>query len=134
MFQASLCINAKGGSSMYTIRDYLQYYKNASIKDVHWNAVDNMLCAILVYLPLKSFAGSKSIKEFYSYAQRFAGEAKESIMVPTAYELLELMYDSLRYKNLKNRFSIIRWLLQKFRRLHNLFYSFLLIVHLYGIL
>ena len=86
---------------MYTIRDYLQYYKNASIKDVHWNAVDNMLCAILVYLPLKSFAGSKSIKEFYSYAQRFAGEAKESIMVPTAYELLELMYDSLRYKNLK---------------------------------
>lgn len=86
---------------IYTIRDYLQYYKKASIKDVHWNAVDNMLCATLVYLPLKSFSGSKNIAEFYSYAMKFVDEAKESMMVPMAYELLELMYDSPRYKNLK---------------------------------
>lgn len=86
---------------IYTIKDYLKYYKKASIKDVHWNAVDNMLCAILVYLPVKSFAGSKGITEFYSYAQKFIDEGKESMMVPTAYELLELMYDSPRYKNLK---------------------------------
>lgn len=86
---------------IYTIKNYLKYYKKASIKDVHWNAVDNMLCAILVYLPVKSFAGSKGITEFYSYAQKFIDEGKESMMVPTAYELLELMYDSPRYKNLK---------------------------------
>ena len=86
---------------IYTIKDYLQYYKNASIKDVHWNEVDNMLCAILVYLPVKSFAGSKGITEFYRYAQKFVDETKESMMVPTAYEILELVYDSPRYKNLK---------------------------------
>ena len=86
---------------IYTIRDYLQYYKNTSIKDVHWNAVDNMLCAILVYLPVKSFTGSKSMKEFYSYAQKFIDENKESMMVPTAYEVLELAYDSPRYKSMK---------------------------------
>lgn len=86
---------------IYTIKDYLQYYKNASIKDVHWNAVDNMLCSILVYLPVKSFTGSKGIGEFYTYAQKFIDEAKESMMVPIAYEFLELAYDSPRYKNLK---------------------------------
>jgi len=86
---------------IYTIRDYLQYYKNTSIREVHWNAVDNMLCATLVYLPVKAFSGSKNIAEFYSYAMKFVDEAKESMMVPMAYELLELMYDSPRYKNLK---------------------------------
>lgn len=86
---------------IYTIRDYLQYYKKTTIKDVHWNAVDNMLCAILVYLPVKSFSGSKNITEFYSYAQKFIDENKESMMVPMAYELLELICDSPRYKNLK---------------------------------
>lgn len=94
---------------IYTIRDYLQYYKNASIKEVHWNAVDQMLCATLVYLPVKSFTGSKTIREFYSYAQRFVDETKESMMVPAAYELLELAYDSPRYKNLK----IYNWINEK---------------------
>lgn len=86
---------------IYTIKDYLQYYKNTSIKDVHWNAADNLLCSILVYLPLKSFTGSKGIEEFYNYAQLFIDEAKESMMVPMAYELLEFICDSPRYKNLK---------------------------------
>ena len=86
---------------IYTIKDYLQYYKKASIKDVHWNAVDNMLCAILVYLPVKSFTGNKNLTEFYSYAQKFIDENKESMLVPCAYELLEMMYDSPRYRNLK---------------------------------
>lgn len=86
---------------IYTIKDYLRYYKNASVKEVHWNAVDNMLCAGLVYLPVRSFAGSKTITELYSYALKFTDENKESMMVPMAYELLELMYDSPRYKNLK---------------------------------
>ena len=86
---------------IYTIKDYLQYYRNTSIKDVHWNAVDNMLCAILVYLPVKSFTGSKGIAELYSYAQKFIDENKESMMVPMAYEILELAHDCKRYKNLK---------------------------------
>ncbi len=86
---------------IYTIKDYLRYYRNASIKEVHWNAVDNMLCAVLVYLPVKGFAGSKGIAEFYDYAQTFIDETKESTMVPAAYELLELMHDSPRYRNLR---------------------------------
>lgn len=86
---------------IYTIKDYLQYYKNASLKEVHWNAIDNMLCAGLVYLPVKSFDGCKTIGELYNYALKFVDETKESLMVPMAYELLELMHDSPRYQKLK---------------------------------
>ena len=83
------------------MKDYLQYYKNTSVKDVHWNIMDNLLCAALVYLPVKPFTGSKGIREFYSYAQKFVDETKESMMVPMAYEVLELAYDGQRYKNMK---------------------------------
>lgn len=94
---------------IYTIKDYLQFYKNTSIKDVHWNAMDNLLCAMLVYLPVKSFKESKGMAELYKYAQKFMDESKESMMVPTAYELLELAYDGSRYKNLK----MSNWVNQK---------------------
>ena len=40
---------------MYTIYDYLKYYKDYSLKDLKWNAMDNLFLAIIVYMPLKSF-------------------------------------------------------------------------------
>ena len=43
------------GDFVYTVYDYLKYYKNTSLEDVHWNALDNLVCAVLVYLPVKSF-------------------------------------------------------------------------------
>ena len=45
------------------IEDYLKYYKNLSLKDNKWNLMDNLICAILAYLPLKSFENSRSLKD-----------------------------------------------------------------------
>ena len=86
---------------IYTIKEYLQYYKKTSIREVHWNAIDNMLCALLVYLPVDAFTGSKGIRELYDYAMKYINDGKESMLVPMAYEVLELAYDCGRYKNLK---------------------------------
>ena len=50
---------------MYTIKDYINFYKDNTIEEVHWNDQDLLLSAILAYLPIKSFEESKSLKEFY---------------------------------------------------------------------
>lgn len=52
---------------MYTIYDYLKYYKNTSLYEVKWNSLDSLMCAILVYLPVSSFADVKSINELYDW-------------------------------------------------------------------
>ncbi len=63
--------------------------------------MDQLLCAILVYLPVEGYTGYKGISEFYMYAQKFTECEKESAMVPTAYEVLELAQNGMRYKDLK---------------------------------
>ena len=54
---------------MFTIYDYLDYYKNCSFEEVGFNQIDAMLFACLVYLPIKSFRGDKSYKDFISYGK-----------------------------------------------------------------
>ncbi|MBO5856724.1 MAG: DUF2974 domain-containing protein, partial [Clostridia bacterium] len=87
---------------MFTILDYLENYKNVMVKDVHWNNIDNLLCAILVYIPLKTFTASKSLEDFYLSSQEVKPtEDKMGEMVKTAYASLEIIRNSERYKNLK---------------------------------
>lgn len=86
---------------MYTIKDYINFYKDNSLEEVHWNAQDLLLAAIIVYLPIKSFEEAKSLKEFYDYAIYFKKDKSSGVMAPLSYELLELIKDSKRYKNLK---------------------------------
>lgn len=86
---------------MYTIKDYINFYKDNSLEEVHWNAQDLLLAAIIVYLPIKSFEEAKSLKEFYDYAISFKKDKSSGVMAPLSYELLELIKDSKRYKNLK---------------------------------
>ncbi len=85
---------------MYTIYDYLKYYKNTSLCEVKWNSLDSLMCAILVYLPVSSFADVKSINELYDYALNFKKDFP-SVMIPMAYEVLELIKDSKRYEKLE---------------------------------
>jgi len=85
---------------MFTVIDYLKNYKNIWVKDVHWNTLDNLLCAILVYIPLASFSGKKSLNEFYSLAQSVKPIGEIGEMARTAYEALEIIKDSERYKKL----------------------------------
>ena len=86
---------------MYTITDYLKYYKDIKIRDVHFNVVDHLVCAILTYLPIPSYQGVKTLAEFYQYAKIHVDDPKESFMVPMAYEILELVKDAKRYDVLK---------------------------------
>ena len=85
---------------MYTIYDYLKYYKNTSLCEVKWNSLDSLMCAILVYLPVSSFADVKSINELYDYALNYKKDFP-SVMIPMAYEVLELIKDSKRYEKLE---------------------------------
>lgn len=86
---------------MYTIFDYLKYYKNIPLKDVHWNVMDNLLCAILTYLPAESFDDALSMNEFYEYAIRYDDGTKENPLVSLVYELMELLRDASRYQSMQ---------------------------------
>ena len=72
------------------------------IKDVHWNNIDNLLCAILVYIPLKTYSTSKSLEDFYVASQEVKPTPEGmGEMAKTAYAALEIIRNSERYKNLK---------------------------------
>ena len=86
---------------IYTITDYLKYYKDIKVKEVHWNAVDHLICALLTYLPITPYQGVKTFSEFYRYADGYRDGPKESFMVPLAYEILDLMRSAKRYEALK---------------------------------
>ncbi len=91
----------KGGILMFTITDYLENYKDISLKDVHFNVLDNLLLAILVYIPLKTYNGKKSLSEFYKDSQKVKPVTEMGEMTKSAYLLLDIIKDSKRYKNLK---------------------------------
>lgn len=85
---------------MYTIVDYLNYYKDLTLEEAIFNKIDDLLFAILVYLPIESFKGEITFEEFYLLAKKYQQE-NVGVMVPKAYELLEIVNNSKRYKNLK---------------------------------
>ena len=43
---------------MYTVLDYINYYKDIPFSKTGWNEIDNLICAILCYLPLRNFEES----------------------------------------------------------------------------
>ena len=78
---------------MFTIYDYLDYYKNCSFEEVGFNQMDAMLFACLVYLPIKSFSENKSYKDFVSYAYTFYKDDYSGVMKPSSFALLKLSRD-----------------------------------------
>lgn len=93
---------------MYTIYDYLKYYKNTLLEDVHWNVIDNLLCSILVYLPVDSFNDRKNIKQLYDYSLKFKNNLP-GMMAPISYEILDIIKDSKRYEEVEiSNFENIR--------------------------
>lgn len=85
---------------MFTIYDYLDYYKNCSFEEVGFNQIDAMLFACLVYLPIKSFRGDKSYKDFISYAYTFYKDDLGGVMKPSSFSLLGKIKSSKRYENI----------------------------------
>lgn len=85
---------------MYTISDYLHYYKNIPTEEVHWNVMDTLLCSILTYLPLDGYSKEKNLEDFCQYSAQFAHKKEENFMVEPACELLESIRGSRRYSAL----------------------------------
>lgn len=85
---------------MFTIYDYLDYYKNCSFEEVGFNQIDAMLFACLVYLPIKSFSENKSYKDFVSYAYTFYKDDYSGVMKPSSFALLNKIKTSKRYENI----------------------------------
>lgn len=83
---------------MYTIYDYLKYYKDESFNDLPWNMIDNLLCSILSYVPLKSFNKLK-YKELIN--QVLTNPLKETdLMRPMVLKVINIIKDSKRYKDI----------------------------------
>ena len=93
---------------MYTIYDYLKYYKDYDIKEKPWSIMDNLLCSCLIYMPVKSFKGVKTLEEIYLKVKRSDASSKEDFMFPHVKKIIELIYDSKRYKDLRFRNFINR--------------------------
>lgn len=85
---------------MFTIYDYLDYYKNCSFEEVGFNQIDAMLFACLVYLPIKSFSENKSYKDFVSYVYTFYKDDYSGVMKPSSFALLNKIKTSKRYENI----------------------------------
>ena len=86
---------------MYTIYDYLKYYKDYDTKEVPWNNIDNLLLSIIVYIPLKSFMGTISFDEMCNKIIEFKFTNKTEFLAPKIKELIEIIKDSKRYRKLK---------------------------------
>ena len=83
---------------MYTIYDYLNYYKDEDFKDLPWNMMDNLLCSILSYVPLKSFNKLK-FKDFINNIKE--NPIKETdLMRPMVLKVIDIIKNSKRYKEI----------------------------------
>ncbi len=87
---------------MYTIKDYLVYYKDIPFEDAEFNVMDNILFSALVYLPIESLTTDAiTIHDlamlYKSAALKLEGELNYigKKMAP----LLPDIMDSIRYKD-----------------------------------
>lgn len=84
---------------MYTIIDYLKFYSNASLNEVKWNNIDNLMASIIVYLPVPSFKENKSLKELSDYTTKNEADIR-GFTETKAIEILNTIKNSKRYKNI----------------------------------
>ena len=62
--------------------------------------MDNLICTILVYLPVNGFEQEKDLESFRVYAEQFEKEKHEGNMIPKAYQILKKIAGSARYKDM----------------------------------
>ncbi len=86
---------------MYTLKDYLYYYKNTSLEEVNINEIDILLFSVLSYLPIKSFSNELDLTGFINYVNKTVNKNDYSKMGKIAYEILNSIKGSKRYKSLR---------------------------------
>lgn len=84
---------------MYTVFDYIEYYKDTLVEEVQINELDNIIFSILVYLPIPSFKKKLKFNEFISYAKKYKNTPTNSSMAVISFEVLEKLTNSKRYSS-----------------------------------
>ena len=80
------------------IYEYLKYYKEHTFDEVLFNIIDALVFSIIIYLPIESSNKDLTMKELYNKIDK---NKHHGAMAPIAINILEIVYDSNRYKNLK---------------------------------
>ena len=84
---------------MDTIYAYLKKYKDYDLKNYPWNMMDNLFCAIIVYVALNSFTKVKTFDEFCDDVLN--STLKPDYMATKAKEVLKIVKGSIRYQKMK---------------------------------
>ena len=85
---------------MYTIYDYLKVNKNLTLEDNSWNIMDNLLCAIMVYMDVEPFKRKTKFNDLCIKILETPIPKNTWLMAPKVREIAELLLDSKRYKNM----------------------------------
>lgn len=85
---------------MNTIYDYLKLNKNVSLKDNSWNIMDNLLCAIMVYMDIEPFEKRMGFNELCIKILETPISKDSWLMAPKVREIAEILLDSKRYEKL----------------------------------
>lgn len=84
---------------MYTVLDYIKYYKDIPLSKTKWNVIDNLICSILCYLPLREFTEKVNINELHTKLLRTSKAYDDSFIKKTV-EAFEIIENSIRYKDM----------------------------------
>ena len=94
---------------MNNVFDYIDYYKNTSIREYNYNEIDALIFSLLSYVELEGIIPSNKNEFIYLsdaidiYLDKFkdANVKDENWLFPNCYKLMESLKDSIRYKNMR---------------------------------
>lgn len=92
---------------MNDIYTYIENNKNKTINQTPWNILDNLICTILSYLIFETKQETQTIQKYYNYITINKEKIIYSFPIKKAYEILEKIINTPRYKNIKVK-NIIR--------------------------
>ncbi len=86
---------------MFTILDYVKYYKASSLKKINFNMMDQLVCALLSYLPIESYEGERSLDEVLEEGIKNLEPKKKKSFYKDIYSFAKAMLSSRRYHEMK---------------------------------
>ncbi len=86
---------------MFTILDYVKYYKASSLKKINFNMMDQLVCALLSYLPIEPYKGEKSLDVVLEEGIQALEPKKKKSFHKDLYSLAKAMLSSRRYHEMK---------------------------------
>ena len=90
-----------------TIYDYIKENKDIPLNEKAWNKIDNLLCAIIAYIPLSSFK-KKTFNELVESMEEYHFPNKYDVLAHETKKIFHILKGSKRYESLifKNFISL----------------------------